>query len=374
MKLFRYRNVSMLFIPFFGAAVSGRSVDAPGWKRAVVTLMGPLAGFIAAFALFLCWLTTAERLAGQAALTFAFLNVFNLLPLYPLDGGRFLQQVLFSRSRYLDAVFRIIMAGLTVAVSVWLESWLLAIVGVAVIFGTGLAFRTGTVVKRLRANPEFPRAVDPDKASAGTIVSTQEELRRVFPASVTPAVEASRIWSVWQRLNARPPGHLVSLGLLLLYLLSLVAVPVAPVAYVLAASDESTVETAGPDGSMRRTLISRVHAFTFWEAELNEGGLYHGRSVDYFFGSRTGESAWRDGLPHGEWISYDGDAKPEVTVVFDGGEFVVRRDRSPAGVREWKPGQLPAWYRAFLTGIRADGPYGVANRFGKTAKVMAPLH
>jgi Zn-dependent protease len=176
MKLFRYRNVSMLFIPFFGAAVSGRSVDAPGWKRAVVTLMGPLAGLVAAFGLFICWLTTAERLAGQAALTFAILNVFNLLPLYPLDGGRFLQQVLFSRSRYLDAVFRVIMAGLTVAVSVWLEAWLLAIVGVVVMLGTGLAFRTGTVVKRLLADPDFPRVIDPGEASAESLVSTRVEL------------------------------------------------------------------------------------------------------------------------------------------------------------------------------------------------------
>lgn len=373
MKLFKYRNVSMFFIPFFGAAVSGRSIDAPGWKRALVTLMGPIAGLAAAFALFVLWLATTEGLAATAALTFAFLNLFNLLPFYPLDGGRFLQQVLFSRSRYLDAVFRVVMALLTVTVAVWLEAWILAVIGLVVIFGTGIAYKTGTVVKRLRADPGFPRVVDPDELSAETIVATRDELRRVFPERAAPAMEAHRIWSVWQRLNARPPGSLASAGLLVLYVLAIIAVPVAPVAYAFAATEESVVETRGPDGSTKRKLVSRAHATPFWEAELNEDDLYHGATTLYFFGSKKGAETWREGFPDGEWVTYGDDGKPKVTVVFERGEFVSRWDRSAAGTREWKPDQLPEPYRAVVAGIRGGGPYGVANRFGLSSEVVAPL-
>jgi hypothetical protein len=52
MKILGYRNVRMFFIPLFGAAVSGRSLQAPAWKRAVVTLLGPLPGIALAFVFF----------------------------------------------------------------------------------------------------------------------------------------------------------------------------------------------------------------------------------------------------------------------------------------------------------------------------------
>ena len=372
MKLLGYRNVSMLFIPFLGAAVSGKRMDAPGWKRAVVTLMGPFAGLVAGVALFIVWLATAEQLAWRAALACAILNLFNLLPLYPLDGGRFLQEVLFSRSRYLDAFPRALMAGLLVAVSAWLGAWLIAAVGVFVILGTGAAFKTATVAKRLRADPDFPSTVDPDRITAGTVAATRDELNRVFPVRAQPKVEAGLIWQVWQKLNARPPGAAASAGLLLLYLLAMVAAPVAPLTYLFLASEESVVETAGPDGTTKRKLVSRAHAILFWEVELNEKGLYHGRSVDYTLGAKNRESNWSDGLPDGEWVSFDVNGKPAVTVMFDRGEFVTRRDRSPDGVRQWKHDQLPARYRALVDGIRARGPYGTANRFGLTSEIMAP--
>lgn len=32
---FRYRNLRMFFIPFFGAAVSGQNYNLPGWKKAI---------------------------------------------------------------------------------------------------------------------------------------------------------------------------------------------------------------------------------------------------------------------------------------------------------------------------------------------------
>src|SRR5262249_11968035 len=47
MKLFRYRDVKMFFIPFFGAAVSGRKGRVAGWKEAVVLLLGPLPALLA---------------------------------------------------------------------------------------------------------------------------------------------------------------------------------------------------------------------------------------------------------------------------------------------------------------------------------------
>ncbi len=43
------------------------------------------------------------------------INGFNLLPVFPLDGGRLLNQILFSRNRYLEGVFQFLAAVALVA-------------------------------------------------------------------------------------------------------------------------------------------------------------------------------------------------------------------------------------------------------------------
>ena len=48
MRLFGYRNVQMFFVPFLGAAVSGRKHAAPVWQQVVVLLLGPLPGLLVA--------------------------------------------------------------------------------------------------------------------------------------------------------------------------------------------------------------------------------------------------------------------------------------------------------------------------------------
>src|SRR5207245_5827433 len=40
MRWFGYRNLRMFFIPFFGAAVSGRHYNVPGWKKVIVAVAG----------------------------------------------------------------------------------------------------------------------------------------------------------------------------------------------------------------------------------------------------------------------------------------------------------------------------------------------
>jgi hypothetical protein len=46
MKLFRYRDVQMLFIPLLGAAVAGTETNPSGARRAIVSLLGPGPGIV----------------------------------------------------------------------------------------------------------------------------------------------------------------------------------------------------------------------------------------------------------------------------------------------------------------------------------------
>ncbi len=77
-----------LFIPFLGAVIGMKELPDDAWKEARVALAGPILGSVGALA---CWIaaeaTGSELLLGLAFVGF-FLNLFNLIPIVPLDGGR----------------------------------------------------------------------------------------------------------------------------------------------------------------------------------------------------------------------------------------------------------------------------------------------
>jgi len=78
----------MLFIPFLGAAVGARSLGGSALAEARVGLAGPVVGSLAAAALVPVAIATGDDFWYALAFTGFFLNLFNLLPVVPLDGGR----------------------------------------------------------------------------------------------------------------------------------------------------------------------------------------------------------------------------------------------------------------------------------------------
>jgi Zn-dependent protease len=77
-----------LFIPFLGALVWAKSLGGNALAEARVGLAGPILGSIGAAAcLPIAWITGADFWMALAFTGFL-LNLFNLLPVTPLDGGR----------------------------------------------------------------------------------------------------------------------------------------------------------------------------------------------------------------------------------------------------------------------------------------------
>ena len=77
-----------MFIPFLGAVIAARSLGDNATAEARVGLAGPVLGSIGAAACVLVWHATGNDLWRALAFTGFFLNLFNLLPVVPLDGGR----------------------------------------------------------------------------------------------------------------------------------------------------------------------------------------------------------------------------------------------------------------------------------------------
>src|SRR5688500_8801860 len=82
------RPSGMVFIPFLAAAVGARALGGSALAEARVGLAGPILGSLAVAALLPIAAATDDDFWRALAFTGFFLNLFNLLPVVPLDGGR----------------------------------------------------------------------------------------------------------------------------------------------------------------------------------------------------------------------------------------------------------------------------------------------
>jgi Zn-dependent protease len=77
-----------MFVPFMGALITARSLGANALAEARVGLAGPILGSIGSAVCIVVWQVTGDDMWRALAFTGFFLNLFNLLPVVPLDGGR----------------------------------------------------------------------------------------------------------------------------------------------------------------------------------------------------------------------------------------------------------------------------------------------
>lgn len=108
MKLFGYQDTSVLFVPFLGALATGHKHEATLSQKFWISLAGPLPGVIVGVALAMLTPRTGSDLAWlrETSWIMIFVNVFNLLPIYPLDGGKIANLLLFSRIPFADVGFK----------------------------------------------------------------------------------------------------------------------------------------------------------------------------------------------------------------------------------------------------------------------------
>lgn len=92
----KQRNLNVgapCFIPFVGAWINLKEQPIDAETEAYIGIAGPMAGTAAAFACFLYGRETGSHLALAVAYSGFMLNLFNLIPLSPLDGGRIMAAI-----------------------------------------------------------------------------------------------------------------------------------------------------------------------------------------------------------------------------------------------------------------------------------------
>jgi Zn-dependent protease len=138
MKYFGLKTKGIYLIPFVGGLALSDDKINTRWQDIVISIMGPFFGLILSIVCMLgYWLTDIEILAGLAVFN-AMLNLFNMLPVLPLDGGHVLKSIAFSINSGVGIVACVLGAILGVYVSyhfgLALLGFLLAIGSVEIFF------------------------------------------------------------------------------------------------------------------------------------------------------------------------------------------------------------------------------------------------
>jgi Zn-dependent protease len=88
LRRYGFKATAPMFIPGVGALIRLRQHPSNPSEDARIGLAGPLWGMGAALACYLLFLATGAAFWAATAHLGAFINIFNLIPIAPLDGGR----------------------------------------------------------------------------------------------------------------------------------------------------------------------------------------------------------------------------------------------------------------------------------------------
>ncbi len=217
MKLFGYRNMRMFFLPFFGAAVSGQNRNVTGWEKALVSLAGPLPGIAIGLILAACCMSHPVPWVRTVAVLLLVLNVFNLLPFLPLDGGRFLQATLFCRNRWLNAGFLALGVLGLVAASALGFGRLFPYLAISLALAIPSALKTGKITEQFRGTSLPPPAPGDFHIPIWAADPLTAAAKEAFPKHGNRLI-AQHVLNIYESVNARPPSAGLTIGLMTIYL------------------------------------------------------------------------------------------------------------------------------------------------------------
>ena len=163
MKLFNYENVRMLFIPLMGAFVQGSKEKYSQTQSFIVVAAGPFPGIcIGIITLFLSSFYQLNWLL-ELSFLFLFLNIINLIPIDPLDGGQLFKLLVHKKRDLFLIIFAFISSLILILIGFLIWSW------VTMIFG----FFMGIRVRGMQRNHQIRKLLEEQNVN---YISTYDDL------------------------------------------------------------------------------------------------------------------------------------------------------------------------------------------------------
>ena len=219
MWLFGYRDLGMLFIPFLGALASGRKEQISPWQEAAILLLGPVPGYLLGIYLLTHATAATPDWVHQLALMAVFVNVFNLLPFPPLDGGQLMNLAIFNRFPRLQPFLLLLFIGLLAWLGISSNSTLVWLLAFVLLLALPASFRESLFTRRLLAGGHFRTG----NIEAGALL---DKLKDMTPWQQLPQSERWPLLdALLLRLKRSQTSRAAGLGIFLLWAGCLLAAP-----------------------------------------------------------------------------------------------------------------------------------------------------
>jgi Zn-dependent protease len=163
MKLFKYENVRMLFIPLMGAFVQGSKEKYSQRESFFVISAGPFPGIWIGSALLVFASIYQQEWMLELSFLFLFLNVINLFPIDPLDGGQLFKLYVNKKRDLFLMLFALFSSMLMIFVGWIIDSYIILAFG----------FLMGFKVRSFQRNHHLRKILDEKQISYET---TYDEL------------------------------------------------------------------------------------------------------------------------------------------------------------------------------------------------------
>lgn len=225
MRVFKYKDLSIFFIPLVGAYASGTKDEISQKQKIIISLAGPLPGVIIGTILIIIGLNTGNNMIVQIGNIFIYLNLFNLLPIIPLDGGQIIKNLFFQKSEKINIAFIWISISVLTLISLNTGSYFLLVIP----FFLLMQLKNQALIKKLRLSVQ-QKGIDIDRGY-GDISNKEYWLirdeialnvpsfsRLIEPGNYVPAYAENRVITmVKQILHKHPKSDMKFMGKLLVF-------------------------------------------------------------------------------------------------------------------------------------------------------------
>jgi len=173
----------------------------------VVLLLGPLPGILFGTACLIVALVARVPQLAEIGSMFTIINVFNLIPVSPFDGGRLFERLLFNRRYWLDVFFRLLTIAALAGLAYLLRTWIFGVLAVFLLLGLRMHMKRAragfSLVSRIGNLPNNPADLSDDQVLA-LLASTDESLAGIPTSPKTlPTLRAQTIRELFDQTSSR---------------------------------------------------------------------------------------------------------------------------------------------------------------------------
>lgn len=145
MKNIGIKTKGWYYIPFVGGAAIAEEQYTDYKQNVWVAIMGPAWACVSVIVAGVMYQITKNPLFAASAAWIATINLFNLLPITPLDGGQIMRAITFSINQKAGMIFLALSFLISIAIMVTLHIWLWVLL--LIVGGIELGFEVYTRYK-----------------------------------------------------------------------------------------------------------------------------------------------------------------------------------------------------------------------------------